>query len=100
VAVSLSSRKRDALLESEVWNYLRDSLLLIFTRHYFCDEEPIALAVAPSVCFAMSCLFRAAGPSASASFSNFSFVDAILILYRSRIVHVGLSVDDEFVRAY
>ena len=100
MAVSLSSRKRDALLESEVWDYLRDSLLLIFTRHYFCDEEPIALAVVPSVCFAMACLFRAAGPSASASFSTISFVGATLILYCSRIVHVGLSVDDEFVCAH
>jgi hypothetical protein len=68
VVVFLGSRKRDALLESETWDYLRDSLLLIFTRHYFCDEEPIALAAAPSVCFAMTCLFCAAAPQASASF--------------------------------
>ena len=73
VVVSLGSRKRDALLESEAWDYLRDSLLLIFTRHYFCDEEPIALAVAPSVCFAMTYLFRAAAPQASESFSNSPF---------------------------
>lgn len=68
--VSLGSRKRDALLESETWDYLRDSLLLILTRHYFCDEEPIALAAAPSVCSAMTCLFCAAAPQASASLSN------------------------------
>jgi hypothetical protein len=73
VVVSLGSRKRDALLESETWDYLRDSLLLIFTRHYFCDEEPIALAVIPSVCFAMTCLFRAAAPQASESFSDSLF---------------------------
>ena len=75
MVVSLGSRKRDALLESETWDYLRDSLLLIFTRHYFCDEEPIALAIAPTVCFAMTCLFRAAGPQASASFRDLHFVD-------------------------
>ena len=73
VVVTSSSRKRDALLESETWDYLRDSLLLIFTRHYFCDEEPIALAVAPSVCFAMTCLFRTAGPPGSANIPAHSF---------------------------
>ena len=78
MVVSLTSQKRDALLESEAWDYLRDSLLLTLTRHYFCDEEPIALAVAPSVCFAMTCLFRAAGPQASADFPN-SFVGVALI---------------------
>lgn len=65
--MSLSSRKRNTLLELEAWDYLRDSLLLIATRHYFCDEEPVALAVAPSVCLAMTCLFCAAGPQSSAS---------------------------------
>ncbi|KAF9786112.1 hypothetical protein BJ322DRAFT_1210647 [Thelephora terrestris] len=70
VAVSLGSRKRDALLESETWDYLRDSLLLILTRHYFCDEEPIALAAAPSACFAMTCLFCAAAPQARSYMLN------------------------------
>lgn len=99
MAVSLGSRKRDALLESETWDYLRDSLLLIFTRHYFCDEEPIALAVAPSVCFAMTCLFRAAGPQASAGSPKSYLVGVVLISRHSRIVYVGLSVDDELVCA-
>lgn len=75
MVVSLSPRKRDSLLESEAWDYLRDSLLLIMTRHYFCDEEPIALAVAPSVCFAMTCLFHAAGSQASVDFSNSPLVN-------------------------
>ena len=68
--MSLGSRKRDTLLELEAWDYLRDSLLLICSRHYFCDEEPIALAVAPSVCFAMTCLLRAAAPESSAVFAD------------------------------
>jgi hypothetical protein len=99
VVVSLTCRKRDALLELEAWDYLRDSLLLTFTRHYFCDEEPIALAVAPSVCFSMACLFRAAGPQASADFPNPFLVGVALISRRSRIVYVGVSVDDELVCA-
>ena len=95
--VSLSSRKRDGLLESEAWDYLRDSLLLISTRHYFCDEEPIALAVAPSVCFAMTCLFRAAGLSASGGFPISSLGGVTLMPRDLRIVYVGFSVDDELV---
>jgi len=99
VVVSPSCRKRDGLLESETWDYLRDSLLLIFTRHYFCDEEPIALAVAPSVCFAMTCLFCTAGPQASAGSLESYLVGIALISDRSRSVYVGLSVDDELVCA-
>jgi len=99
VVVSLSSRKRDALLESETWDYLRDSLLLIFARHYFCDEEPIALAVAPSVCFAMTCLFRAAGSSASANFLDSCLVGMALISRHSRTVYVGFPLDHELVWA-
>ena len=96
--MSLGSKKRDAFLELEIWDYLRDSLLLVLTRHYFCDEEPIALAVAPSVCFAMTCLFHAAGSQASADLSSCLVITA-LIFCHSRIVHGPLSVDGELVWA-
>lgn len=97
MVASLSACKRDTLLELETWDYLRDILLLISTRHYFCDEEPIALAVAPSVCFAMTCLFQAATPQSSAGSLALLLGYKILMSSHPRIAYVGFSVDDELV---
>ncbi|KAF9650668.1 hypothetical protein BDM02DRAFT_1290706 [Thelephora ganbajun] len=116
VVVSLNSRKRDALLELETWDYLRDSLLLIFTRHYFCDEEPIALAVAPSVCLAMTCLFHAAGPQArsymlgspwtmnlcallKAALGDIDEQDPFTVVLKERLVNRGTEFLDQITQA-
>ena len=96
--MSLGSKKRDALLELEIWDYLRDGLLLVLTRHYFCDEEQIALVVAPSVCLAMTCLCRVAGSQASGDLSG-CLVAAALIFCDSRIVYDALSMDGGIVQA-
>lgn len=40
----------NSLCGAEAWDYLRDVLLLIFSQHYVGEDEPMALAVCPSIC--------------------------------------------------
>jgi hypothetical protein len=40
----------------EIWDYLRDVLLLILAGHYVGDEAPLSLLVAPTICGALLAL--------------------------------------------
>jgi hypothetical protein len=45
----------------EIWDYLRDVLLLILTEHYVEDEAPLGFLVAPTLCEALLALLRQMG---------------------------------------
>lgn len=45
----------------EIWDYLRDVLLLIITGHYIGDEAPLGFLVAPTLCEALLALLRQTG---------------------------------------
>ncbi|KAH9985425.1 hypothetical protein BJV74DRAFT_576100 [Russula compacta] len=45
----------------EIWDYLRDVLLLIITGHYIGDEAPLGFLVAPTLCEALLVLLRQTG---------------------------------------
>ena len=45
----------------EIWEYLRDVLILILTGHYIGDEAPLGFLVAPTLCEALLALLRQAG---------------------------------------
>lgn len=45
----------------EIWEYLRDVLILILTGHYIGDEAPLGFLVAPTLCEALLVLLRQAG---------------------------------------
>ncbi|KAI0307781.1 hypothetical protein B0F90DRAFT_1677198 [Multifurca ochricompacta] len=45
----------------EIWDYLRDVLLLILTEHYAGDEAPLSLLVAPTLCVALRVLLGRIG---------------------------------------
>jgi len=45
----------------EIWDYLRDVLLLILTEHYIEDEAPLGFLVAPTLCSALLALLSQMG---------------------------------------
>ena len=45
----------------EIWEYLRDVLILILTGHYIGDEAPLGFLLAPTLCEALLALLRQAG---------------------------------------
>jgi hypothetical protein len=45
----------------EIWDYLRNVLLLILTGHYTGDEAPLGCLVAPTVCEGLLALLRQSG---------------------------------------
>ncbi|KAI0304910.1 hypothetical protein BC826DRAFT_23029 [Russula brevipes] len=45
----------------EIWDYLRDVLILILTEHYIEDEAPLGFLVAPTLCEALLALLRQMG---------------------------------------
>lgn len=45
----------------EIWDYLRDVLILILTGHYVGDEAPLGFLVAPTLCEALLALLRQTG---------------------------------------
>jgi hypothetical protein len=45
----------------EIWDYLRDVLLLIITGHYIGDEAPLGFLVAPTICEGLLALLRKGG---------------------------------------
>jgi len=45
----------------EIWDYLRDVLLLILTGHYTGDEAPLGCLVAPTVCGGLLTLLHKSG---------------------------------------
>ena len=45
----------------EIWDYLRDVLLLILTGHYIGDDAPLGFLVAPTVCEGLLALLRKSG---------------------------------------
>jgi hypothetical protein len=45
----------------EIWDYLRNVLLLILTGHYTGDEAPLGCLVAPTVCEGLLALLRKSG---------------------------------------
>ncbi|KAI0936199.1 hypothetical protein AcV5_004396 [Taiwanofungus camphoratus] len=59
-------RSYEPLLYAEAWNYLRDVLLLILTRHFLGEEEPLALLVSSTVCQALCSMWKYADKDAVA----------------------------------
>jgi hypothetical protein len=55
---------RDTLCCVEAWDYCRDVLLLVLSRHFLGENEPLALTVCPSVCRALLRLLRQADSQA------------------------------------
>ncbi len=45
----------------EIWDYLRDVLILILTGHYLGDEAPLSFLVAPTLCEALLVLLHRTG---------------------------------------
>ena len=45
----------------EIWDYLRNAMLLILTGHYTGDEAPLGCLVAPTVCEGLLALLRKSG---------------------------------------
>jgi hypothetical protein len=58
----------DPLHCAEVWDYLRDTLLLVQSRHFLGDHEPLALLVCPTICRALSYLAAHMDQAASVFF--------------------------------
>jgi hypothetical protein len=54
----------------EIWEYLRDVLLLTLAGHYVGDEAPLSLLVAPTICGAMLALLCQTGDPLSNQFSS------------------------------
>jgi len=46
---------------AEIWDYLRDVLLLTFTGYFIGDEAPLSILVAPTLCEALLALLRHTG---------------------------------------
>ena len=70
----LAQNRLDSLHTStavEIWDYLRDVLILILTGHYVGDEAPLGFLVAPTLCEALLALLRQTGhPLGNASFGS------------------------------
>jgi hypothetical protein len=54
----------------EIWDYLRDVLLLTLAGHYVGDEAPLSLLVAPTICGALLALLCQTGGPLSNQFSS------------------------------
>jgi hypothetical protein len=51
--VLAANRIGTAIRCAQAWSYLRDVLLMILTRQFLGDDEPLALLICPVVCRAL-----------------------------------------------
>lgn len=56
----------------EIWDYLRNVLLLILTGHYTGDEAPLGCLVAPTICEGLLALLRKSGDPLGNLFFTFA----------------------------
>lgn len=71
----------DPLSCAEAWDLLRDTMTLIFRRHFMEMEEPIALLVVPGVCGALLRLLNT-NPSTGTSFSFILSIQFLIVSVR------------------